>query len=73
MEKEESRKIKTRWEEWGWGYVCGGDKTREKKKTKKEKKQKRMDARKEGNNNKKNKKLQLNVSIIFSQYFYNIS
>ena len=28
-----------------------------------------MDARKEGNNNKKNKKSQLNVTIIFSQYF----
>ena len=28
-----------------------------------------MDARKEGNNNKKNKKSQLNVATIFSQYF----
>ena len=28
-----------------------------------------MDAMKEGNNNKKNKKSQLNVTTIFSQYF----
>ena len=70
MEKEESRKIKTRWEEWGWGYVCGGEKTREKKKKKsKGKETYGMDARKEGNNNKKNKKSQLNVTTIFSQYF----
>ena len=63
--EEESRKIKTRWEEWGWGNVCGGEKTREKKK----KGKKCMDARKEGNNNnnKKNKKSQLNVTTIFSQ------
>ena len=33
--EEESGKIKTRWEEWGWGYVCGGEKTREKKKKRK--------------------------------------
>ena len=32
--EEESRKIKIRWEEWGWGYMCGGEKTREKKKRK---------------------------------------
>ena len=30
--EEESRKIKTRWEEWEWGYMCGGEKTREKEK-----------------------------------------
>ena len=41
----------------------------EKKKMKKKKEKKRMDARKEGNNNKRNKKSQLNVTIIFSQYF----
>ena len=35
MEKEESRKIKTRWEEWGWGNMCGGEKTREKEKKRK--------------------------------------
>ena len=28
--RKSSKKIKTRWEEWGWGYVCG-----EKKKKKK--------------------------------------
>ena len=31
--------------QWGWGYVCGGEKTREKKR--KEKEKKHMDARKE--------------------------
>ena len=51
----------------GWGYVCGGEKTREKKR--KEKEKKRMDARKERKKNKKNKKSQLNVTIILSQYF----
>ena len=56
----------------GDGDMCVAEIKQEEKK-KKEKKQKRMDARKEGNNNKKNKKLQLNVSIIFSQYFHNIS
>ena len=62
MWRKSSRKIKTRLEEWGWGYVCGGEKTREKKKCK--------DARKERKNNKKNKKSQLiNVTTIFSQYF----
>ena len=50
--------------QWGWGYVCRGEKTREKKT--KEKEKKRMDARKES---KKNKKSQLNITIIFSQYF----
>ena len=30
--------------QWGWGYVCGGKKTREKKK-RKEKEKKRMDGR----------------------------
>ena len=29
--------------QWGWGYVCGGEKTREKKR--KEKEKKRMDGR----------------------------
>ena len=43
--------------------MCGGKKTREKKK-KKEKK--RMDG---WRGSKKNKKSQLNVTIIFSQYF----
>ena len=52
----------------GQGYMCGGEKTREKKK-RREKEKKRMDARKESKNNKKNKKSQLNVTIIFSQYF----
>ena len=42
----------------GWGYVCGGEKTREKKKK-----------GKETYESKKNKKSQLNDTIIFSQYF----
>ena len=45
--EEESRKIKTWWDlrgvgQWGWGYMCGGEKTREKKK----KKNNRMDGKK---------------------------
>ena len=48
--------------EWRWGYVCGGEKAREKKK----KKRKRKFGRKES---KRNKKSQLNDTIIFSQYF----
>ena len=52
------------------GYVCGGEKTREKKRKEKEKEKKRMDARKgEKGIIIKNKKSQLNVTIIFSQYF----
>ena len=51
MEKEESRKIKTRWEEWGWGNVCGGEKTREKKKEKKGKET--YGCKERWNNNKK--------------------
>ena len=47
--------------------MCGGEKTREKKR--KEKEKKRMDAKEGNNNNKKNRKSQLNVTIIFSQYF----
>ena len=50
--------------QWGWGYMCGGEKTREKKR--KEKEKKRMDG---WRGSKKNKKSQLNVTIIFSQYF----
>ena len=50
--------------QWGWGYVCGGKKTREKKR--KEKEKKCMDG---WRGSKKNKKSQLNVIIIFSQYF----
>ena len=46
----------------GWGYVCGGEKTREKKK----RKGKETYGQKES---KKNKKSQLNITIIFSQYF----
>ena len=47
--EEESRKIKTWWDlrgvgQWGWGYMCGGEKTREKKR--KEKEKKRMDKKK---------------------------
>ena len=50
--------------QWGWGYVCGGKKTREKKK---KRKGKETYGRKES---KKNKNSQLNDStIIFSQYF----
>ena len=48
--------------QWGWGYVCGGEKTREKKK----RNGKETYGRKES---KKNKKSQLNDTIIFSQYF----
>ena len=47
--------------QWGWGYVCRGEKTREKKT--KEKEKKCMDARKESKKNKKNKKSRLNVTI----------
>ena len=46
----------------GQGYVCGGEKTREKKK----RNGKETYGRKES---KKNKKSQLNDTIIFSQYF----
>ena len=46
--------------QWGWGYMCGGEKTREKKK------KKEPYGRKES---KKNKKSQLNDTIIFSQHF----
>ena len=45
--------------------MCGGKKKQEKKK-RKEKEKKRMDG---WRGSKKNKKLQLNVTIIFSQYF----
>ena len=66
--EEESRKIKTWWDlrgvgQWGWGYMCGGEKTREKKK---KRKGKETYGQKES---KKNKKSQLNDIIIFSQYF----
>ena len=68
--EEESRKIKPWWDlrgvgQWGWGYVCGWKKTREKNK-KNKKKGKETYGRKES---KKNKKSQLNGTIIFSQYF----
>ena len=52
--------------QWGWGYMCGGEKTRERERER----ETRKDARKERKNNKKNKKSQLiNVTTIFSQYF----
>ena len=47
----------------GDGDTC----VEEKKKKKKEKK--RMDGRRGSTENKKNKKSQLNITIIFSQYF----
>ena len=56
-----------RLERSGDGDTCVEGKKQEKKKRKeKEMEKKRMDARKEI---KKNKKSQLNVTIIFSQYF----
>ena len=62
--EEESRKIKPWWDlrgvgQWGWGYVCWWKKKKEEGKE--------TYGRKES---KKNKKSQLNGSIIiFSQYF----
>ena len=53
----------------GDGDTCVEEKKQEKKKEKKEKEKKRMDGRRGSIENKKNKKSQLNITIIFSQYF----
>ena len=61
--EEESRKIKTRWDFRGVGQWDGDTCVEEKKQEKKKKKGK------ETYESKKNKKSQLNDTIIFSQYF----
>ena len=64
--EEESRKIKTWWDLRGVGQWDGDTCVEEKKQEKKKRKGKETYGQKES---KKNKKSQLNDTIIFSQYF----